>query len=425
MTLRNWWIAFAAVVLAIGCGGSDGDGGGTTTTTTTTGGTTGVTAPTVNLSNASTINYTLNTGPGRRAVGDQYVFIDNIRYENEDPLDFISSQVLGAGGSIFSPLDTFDSQNLQITYTIPAGESTKTYDYHPIVISGVSRETVNNGIQPYITNNLPWTVTPRFPANMTMYRGRQTTMRSYLDSSIMQWDPVLDQLFFDQDLFEKANYEDGEIPSFISDLVAFDISSMALGARPELDEGNGPAAEMVLMSGDLVALSNGFGAQDTIELINEDEFEGNDFGVIAENLGSFAPSYFIYQFDPSDVTNTSKILDFTSLWRPYTDVFSSIGQEALIIFPNAAKDLSDMQAAFISRNGAGNITGMWVGTADLSTEPGSISLAPVKGLEGILFIPLVGTLDNYVTVDGHIAFGTFSFGGAPFTTTGEFGVFVN
>lgn len=431
--MRNWWICFVALAVAIGCGGggtTGGGGGG--------GGTTGqAPAPDVALStDFANLQFTVVTGAGRRSPGTMVVGMgptSPLRVAN-GPFD-----ILTAPGPVGATLNSYSLYSIATQKLVPAGSAFLTYSEFPLFINSLVGEDANG-------SNVNWSgeyTAGVFPADVMLHRGRDTVLQFALnDVTIPGLVSNPTRPDFDVNVFNQENLNSisGNIESLFSDYVAFDISAMGGLDRPNLIvNGNpGPDADQILFTGDSIALSAGFDVLGTLMILDPrvQPVDNVDTGIINTPVdvgaGQTEGTYTLFEPDWRLIDPTQGIIvSLQGRWRPYDDVLTNIASFMMVVFPNSRNETDGFTAVYIARNGAGNITALWQGPARFTgPNANEIRLTRVRDIVGGLEIsPAVGTLSGYVTANGEITSGTFTFpaiglpGDFPFPLTGQFRVF--
>jgi hypothetical protein len=346
--------------------------------------------------------------------------------------------VLATPDPVGALLTSYSLYSVSATRLIPAGSAQVTYSLFPLTITQL--EGTNSNGDPFAT----WTgnfLAGTFDADVMLHRGRDTTFQFNLNDSIITGrdtnGPLFDINQFNQ---ENLNPISQKIESLFSDYVAFDISSMGGADRPNLIvNGNpGPDADMILFTGDSIALSAGFDTLGTLMILDPrvQPMDNVDTGRIDSPVvvGGTATEGTYTLFEPDwRLIDPSQgiIVSLQGRWRPYTQVLSNIGTYMMVIFPNSRDEDDGFTAVYIRRDLSGDITALWQGPARFSgPDANEIRLTRVRDIvSGLEINPAVGTLGSYVMARGEITSGTFTFpvgtvpADFPFPLTGEFRVF--
>lgn len=415
-SLRNWFFALVAGVIVVGCGGGGQDAGVVPPPVSA--------VPTVNLGNAADVQIVYLSGQGRRAPGSQYAVIDEIRVQNS-ATEFIPVQATQA--SVRVQLDGYTINTYNFGRVLPANVPFETYSQFPFAVSRVDQEG-QGGNTTTIYGGPTFRVQPPFDIDFRIFPGRQTSVQVAINDATLQAAPG--GITFDRQIFEEENYDilEGQILSFLSDYVAFDISSMPADARPNLN--TGAPAQMVLFSGDAIAQSSGFNTDTSFEILRPIAI---DQGIIREpvELGGTQTSgtYTVLEGDPRVLPfGSAKLVALSGIWKPYTQVLSNIPATSMVVFPNSRGD-TDNNVVIFSRNGAGQITALWQGVVRFTgSNSGSIVVYSINQVdEGTANNPASGTLSNFVVENGVIKRGSYNFtaspNGFPFASSGQFVVF--
>jgi hypothetical protein len=422
--LKKALIGLAVVAFAIGCsngGGGTTTGGGVTGGGVTgggvTGGGTGLPAPTVNLGTSTNAKIQYLSGQGRRAVGSQFAILDIIRVQNGDadvaPVDQNTS-------TLNVQLDGYTINSFDFSVQVPAGTPSKTYTQFPLRVERILQENATGGQTTVYPG--PSVLLGTFPVNFTAFPGRDVTMLVKLDDAMLGFNTTTSTVRFDRTIFEDENFDPvlGTMVGFISDHVSFDISAMPAAQRPRLQ--NSEAADMVMFTGDQIAISKGFGGIGTFNMLRPLLVED---GIVRQTTGG--GTYTVIEPDPRD-PNPISLPQLTSLegaWRPYTAVLNNLQSFNMVVFPNS-RGLNEYQAVAFNRNGSGQITAFWQGSLTLSgTASGTIEMWSLDQLvPATATNPANGTASSLIVQNGVVTGGQFTFttppAGFPFPTTGNF-----
>ncbi|HXH62048.1 MAG TPA: hypothetical protein VNI20_11905 [Fimbriimonadaceae bacterium] len=373
------------------------------------------------------------SGQGRRSPGDLQITIGAINVRNDDfdvALTTKQIQLTANSYQLYSVSDQFQ---------VPTGAAFKHYSLFPLTIYAVSGTDTNGN--PVNWGGPPMGILPAFPADVTIARGRDSVLQFSMNDAIVPGtlDSQTGLPDFDRTQFETENLDpiSGNIESVFSDYVAFDMTAMSGLDRPNMAN-SGPDADMVLYSGDAIALSAGTGSFGSFQILDPKILadENKDQGVIQPpiTIGGVTTdgTYTLFEPDPSQIDPLSHlIVSLQGRWRPYTQVLSNIGDYAMIIFPNSRNDTTVFTAVYIKRDPAGNVVALWQGPARFSgANANEIRLTRIKDIvSGLEINPAVGSLSDFIFANGEVTSGTFTFpsgtvpGDFPFPLTGQFRVF--
>ncbi len=424
--LRNWAVVAAAAIAIIGCGGSGGSNssGGSTSGT---GGSQGRGLPTINLSSFGSVQAVFLSGQGRRAPGSLVAVINQFQIQRvnaQDQLERVPALDQQNLPDLHIQLDGYTLNAFEFDVSMNANEPARLYTELPLQIFELDQLDQNNQVTRLTTTTPAFIADPPFDLDLVVFPGRQTTVQIALDDSIVGFDESTGSLTFDRDLFISKNYDvrSNTIKSFISDFIAFDLTGMATADRPKMP--NNVPVEMALFSGDGIAVSAGFGHDNTFALLDPIAIQN---GIITKGpiLGGIraSGSYILQEPDPRDLTQVAKITALQGVWRPFTDVISGVGTSAMIAFPNSDVDIdqnlateNQQQVVLFKLDAAGKVTSMYQGVirydAGGTTKPttGQLSIWPISQV--VTADPanqVTGTVSNLVTVP----FYAFDSGGNP------------
>lgn len=429
------FMAFASATV-IGCGGQFVDinpggssGGGSTSGGTTSGGTTsgggGRLYPAFTLPSNGVVQVAVLGGLDRRAVGSQVAVFDNLAFE-EGVSDRIPDPSQNGFPSLSVVLDEYRLNTAEVAVQFGLGVSKRKFTDFPFQISKLmevqpdgTATDIPIGASPIFASAAPYDV------DMTVIPGRYTAIQLRLDNEIVKF-TTLTGFVFDEDKFQSVNYNSTDkIPTFFSDYLSFDLTSMGAADRPSLTGGS--PADQVYFSGDGIAISRGMGTGSSFELLAPISIQT---GVV--RLGPViggrqaTNSYTLTDTNPGLSTQAA----LTGIWRPHTEVVTGTGDVTMIAFPNNADTAS--QQLVIYRSSGSTITAMWQGQVDYDEEgtSGTFKLFPVSTVDDA--IPssevVTGTVSEVVKTDGAIRFGTWTVTGSTpgswqFGNTGGFGVY--
>lgn len=432
--LRKWLLLFAGGALLIGCAG-----GGTDVNTTnggsngaTTGGDTRV--PTVRLSGNGQLQFAVISGQGRRDIGSQIAVFRRISFQNSDT-DFIPSLDQSNFPDMKCQLDNYKLNTRVFGVSIPGNANYREFVEFPFEVYSMEEVTDTGTAQ--LTNTFPaLALTNPLATRLKIFPGRQTTLHIALDDAILLFDPA-EGVVFDRDLFIEKNYDfrTNSIRSFISDMIAFDLTQMAPADRPFLnldpDDGLAPVpADMVLFSGDSIGISAGFGTLESFELLDPIRIEK---GLIQQGpvIGSSqAPGvYTLVETDPRDLSGLAKITALQGSWFPKDQVLANIPDFAMLAIPGSDDD-NEQQLIAWNQNAAGQVTALWQGIVTYDgAGSGVFSLWPINQVDdGNATNEVDGVVKNLVVSTGVVVRGEFeattgAISKFPFPKTGAFVVY--
>jgi hypothetical protein len=257
--------------------------------------------------------------------------------------------------------------------------------------------------------------TPYFPLDATLYAGRSTSVAVKLNDGSLTLTPTGPAL--DRTVFEQENLDpvEGEIQSFLSDFVSFDISNVPAGERPLLN--NGSTAATIHFSGDNVGLSNGFDTADSFNMLFAN-LTAPDTGKIVRPVplgDTVSPgTWTLLEPDPRDPLLLPQITSLLGTWRPHTEVLRNVPEVAMLILPNSRR--TGARTIVLFRTQGGRITSLWHGTAQFSAETGThnIEVFPIRGIrEADVTGSITGTLTVNKLSSGLAKSGTFTLASAP------------
>lgn len=433
--LKKCWILFVAGAVVVGCAGGVGDvsgtsGGVTTGSTTGTTGTTGTTSttgttrsvPTVaSPSDQADVRVSFLSGQGRRIPGSLYAQANQIRLRIGGT-DIIPSEFSGSTDGVNLQLDGYTTNKFGFAQSM-GGSAGKDYQFLSFNVTKMFQEEFDGSLTEIFNgafgiNNIP--------VNVPVRPGRQSTVQVFFNNAAMGFDFFFDVPTFDQDEFNFENALDGtnRIQGFMSDMVAFDISSVA--SKPGMSAGG--SADKFLLSGDAMGLGRSANFDGSFDLFSPNFVES---GVTTNPVqlpdGTAPGTYNVLEPDPSVIPpDVVRIVALQGTWRDVNSVITNLGTSGILIFPTSRPGEPDMAVAY-TRSGS-TFTGLWFGNATVTSTGGSVTLWPVDQAataEGSRTGGFTGTFSNLTKVNGKTKDGDFALTGAPsgLPSTGVFAIF--
>ncbi|MFW5697698.1 MAG: hypothetical protein ACOCX1_03975 [Fimbriimonadaceae bacterium] len=428
-SVKYWGSLVTAAVLIAGCGGSssspssDVPGGGVADRD----------IPEVMFGDTdATVELTFLSGPGRRAGIAQSAVFRSLRVQNS-VTDFVPlpNQINAQG--ITTQLDSYTNNSLSFPIEFTSEAKYDRFTQLPLELSELFTQITGERVTLVST---PVALSPAgseqaFNLDLTAFPGRRSGVQIKLDNTMLffdsntglQWDPAL---------FVSENYDSGEnaILSRLSDMVAFDLTTLPEASRPTLISGS--PAEMILLSGDKVALSAGFGSVDSFNVMEPVQ---QDLGTIRQptildtNARPTQGTYSLMEPDPTVINDTALTINLQGTWVPFSldrEDYSSAQGAALpqssfgtfysqlatmrnfddefnmLVFPNSRQSLTMDAIVFAVDNG--QLVDFFKGTVTLAPDrqSGSVTMYPVSQV-GVASKTgaVTGTLSDIV-LDRHI-----------------------
>jgi hypothetical protein len=377
------------------------------------------------------MQWTAVTGTGRRAPGEMVAKMAALDVRNNSDDLVMTTKVINA------TLNSYALYSINDQFLLPNGIPFKQYSIFSLKIQEISGDDTNG-------NPVFWSgfFGQEFDADVMLARGRDTVIQFNINDAIIPTAHPINGPDFQRPLFELENYNPDTLrmEGLFSDYVAFDISSMSAADRPNIIINATPAGEcdMVLFTGDSVAVSSGIDGLDTFQVLhpNFDPMANTDTGQInSPSIIGGAPAdgtYTLFEpdwrlIDPSQ----GIIVSLQGRWRPYTQVLSNIGSNMMVVFPNSRNDKENFTAVYLARDNTGTITALWHGPARFTgPNANELRLTRVRDTLSLAEIdPAVGVMSDFIMLNGEVTVGTFTFPalGLPvdFTLplTGQFRVF--
>lgn len=429
--MRNWWIAFLAGAVVVGCAGgtstsvstTSGSGSTAGTTSGSTSGTTGRVVPDVVLpTNTALVNVLFLSGQGRRAPGSQYAQLNNIKLLN-GPLTQIPTDITGSLDGINTKLDGYTVNTYGFSQTVSAGATD--FTGLQFVLNRI-REEQGNGSLTTVYNG-PSITLPELPVNVKIAPGRASTVQLYLNDAHLFFDSVLNDAVFDQAEWEFDNLVGGAtaVQGFFGDAIAFDLSGLSL--RPAM--AGGGTADKLLLTGDSVGLARGSMTDGSFDLYSPAFVES---GVLTNPVvvgNQTAPgTYTVLEPDPSSVPPAApRIAALQGPWYAFSDVVRNGGNEVFLVIPSS-KAGSPAQCVLLKRSGS-TITELWLGRATVNSNgSGTFELWSVDQVDNQTENnKATGSFTNGQLVSGKVDNGDFTVSttptGFPFVGTGVYVVY--
>jgi len=421
----------ATALVAVGCGGSNG-GGHTTPTTGSTPGT----SITVNIGSTNSSGQSIGvaeflylTGQGR-AFGDLSAVIQHITLEDE-----VGEVSVALGRKVTLPLTQFTSQALDVDVPF-TGQNARLFQSYSLNFLDFLQEGATPTQTPTVLNPPPPLT---FSARVRVFPGRITSTPIFIDDSMFSTTGVItggdDTITFNppgvpanQTNFALRNLNAlGQLPSFISDYVKFDVSHMPVGQLPQLSDGE--TAGKIFASGDNFAVANAAtsGRFEVLTTVSSEPLVGN-FGA---QTGNTPGTYDLKSNNPV-LGAITPIVSIQGIWRDYATVMSGFQTFDMISFPSIL-DNSSQEFVMIVRAADNTISNMYFGLMDYSA--GKFQAFPIKDIvTATVSGELDGTISGYMTGSGaptnspdSVRSGSFAFttGSRPagFPASGTFAVF--
>jgi len=396
-------LATAVAVLAIGCAGGGG-GGSTTSDGSSSTSTTAGNIPVVNLGGVGgvakpgQIELSYLTGQARAgsaAIGKEATigltdFTDtsgrvvtiSLGSAPNVKLDGYQNQILRINADVASIIESDTQQRL----------NSRLFLNYNLKVSQVRITTVDGTTNYDTITGLPVSL----PDNIRVFPGRYTVQPVFINDAHFDLSDDGSALTFNRTQFDLDNSlaSQPRLPSYLSDYLGFDISTLPAADRPLLSSGE--PASRIFFSGDTYAIAQGgskglFNAIDRNNLnpsdpsanLIEGRFAppGNLFG--ASGLPSGTPgTYSLIQPKPSDPFLISRITSIQGIWRDYGKMIKNQGSTIAISFPNST-DGDEQDIVFIKQtvDGSGTPTGiqsMYYGVMNYTS--GQIRLYPIKNI---------------------------------------------
>lgn len=367
--------------------------------------------PTVVLKNEAAVQTIILSGQGR-APGSLSAVIGSNIYQNS-----IDDRIPKLDQTIYPDmvigLDRYTINSRTIAATLPVDTSSKLFREYPLEIFSLIQEDDFGNFQTITGAPPALIVEPPLALDLRIFRGRYSNVQYVLDDAMLNFDFGTNQVIFDRTLFEDRNFDfrTGALTSFLGDYVAFDMTVAPINLRPLMS--TGIPADMVLLTGDGIALSQGFGFDGSFEVLDPVRIEQ---GIIRPGtvIGGVrvAGTYSLLELDPRDLTNLTKITSLQGPWYTHKEVFKNIPPFAMVSFPHSDDGL-EQQLVLWKQNPDGDVTDMWQGVLRFEDNgqnapvKGSFQLWPVSQLDDADpanevkgTVGNLQTVPNYETING-------------------------
>jgi len=414
--LRKWAFLYSAAAIAvIGCGGSGNPPGhstGSGTKTAATGVAIKLTALATTPPGAIEVAYL--TGQGRApgdltAVVQRIVFDDNYG-EVTNPL----------APDTFCPLVGFQNNvvHLDVSFTTQAaGVPSRLFTSFLLDFLQFDEEGGTPG--QYTVLGEPASFPKTYPATIRVFPGRTTSLPVFIDDSMFTVDATNPlQIDYNESQFLLANGATSSNPmtGFVSDFVGFNLRGFTNPAQvPQLiataTGTPADAAVEVFFSGDVygVADATTSGANFELLTLNPSMPIGGTLGGAGTLQGPagtlpHAGTYSLLQLNPTDLTETLKIVAGQGIWRQSNTVLVQPNGAALgagnftVTFPSSADNNMQEIVSFV-QDANSNISALYFGFIDMDAL--TFNMYPVVDImSGSTAGGLTGTISQLFTKQG-------------------------
>jgi len=413
---KRAFICVAAAIAVIGCGGT---GGGSHPSGTKGGGGTTKVGIGITLTNSTTtppgaIEVAYLTGQGR-APGDltavvKRVFFDDSFGEVTNPL----------APETDCPLVGFQNNvvHLDVSFTTQAaGAPSRLFTTFNLDFFDFLEETSSPGI--FQTIATPSTVAeggpfPKaYPAIVRVFPGRTTSLPIFIDDSMFTVDntiPSNPQVQYNESQFLLSNGATSVSPikAFLSDFVAFNLNNLSASDKATIGTQAGiNSAARIFFSGDVYAVSDGSAGGSNVAALtlNPSQTIPGLLGAAGTLNGPggtlpHAGTYSLLAVNPTDITQTLKIVAGQGIWREHSTVLSNLSSTGLnvVTFPGSNDDNMQEMVAF-TQDAQNNISALYFGFIDMDSL--TFNLFPaVDIVSGSVTGQLTGTLGTLFTKTG-------------------------
>ena len=368
----------------IGCGGSGngsshaGNGGGGKTPNATV---------SIKLSNLTTaapgaIEVAFLTGQGR-APGDLTAIVRQLRFN-----DTYGEVTNPLAPQTSCPLAGFQNNivHIDVPFTSTAlGVPSRLFTTFNLDFLQFDEETDNPTVGAYTVLPTPAGFPKGYPANIRVFPGRTTSLPVFIDDSMFVVDATNPlQIDYIESQFLQSNNGTVSNPmkAFLSDFVAFNLAGYANTALlPNLVPTTGITssnkAARVFFSGDVYGVSDGATSGSNFEALTLDPTLPvggvlGGAGTLNGPGGSLphAGTYSLLQYNPTDITQTLKVVAGQGIWREHKTVLVQPNGQPLgagsyvVTFPSSSDNNMQEMVAF-TQDANENVSALYFGFIDL------------------------------------------------------------
>ncbi|MBA4291977.1 hypothetical protein C0431_03310 [bacterium] len=432
---KKWWIPFVAGAFVVGCAGGVGNtastSGGATTGTSGTTGTTGTTAttgttgptrsvPTVTLpSNRAEVRVSILSGQGRRIPGSLYAQLNGFRMRIGGT-DIIPTDFIGSTDGINVQLDGYTTNKFSFSQDMGSSLG-KSYQFLSFDMTKMFEEQLDGSLNQIFNGSFPL---QNIPVEVPVVPGRESTVQVFLNNAALGFDFLFDRPTFDQNEFDFENALTGSnrIQGFLSDMISFNISSVA--TRPGMASGG--SADKFMISGDAMGISRSAGFDGSFDLFSPNFIESGVTTNPVQLPDGVAPgTYNVLEPDPSVIPPAVvRITALQGTWRDVNSVITNMGTSGIVVFPTSRPGQPQMAVAYV-RSG-NTFTELYFGEVTIGATTGTVTLWPISQATvdaGSRTGGFSGTLSNLTITAGTTKDGDYTLTGAPGSLAAS-GVFV-
>lgn len=406
--MRKWAFLYSAAAIAvIGCGGS---GNGPTVAKIKPTTKVGIS---IKLSNLSTpapgaIEVAFLTGQGR-LPGDLTAVVRQLRFD-----DSFGEVTNPLAPQTSCPLTGFQNNivHLDVPFSTTAiGQPSRFFSSFLLDFLEFHEETDTPVAGDFTVFPTPAGFPHTYPASIRVFPGRTTSLPVFIDDSMFSIDTVNPLILdYNENQFLLANGATAANPmkAFLSDFVAFNLNGFTNAAQiPTLvattNIAGGTQAVRVFFSGDVYAVSDGFTSGSNFEALTLDPtlpIGGvlGSAGVLVGPNGTLphAGTYSLLQFNPTDLTQTLKIIAGQGIWREHKTVLvqpngAPLGAGSYVVTFPSSNDNNMQEMVAFTQDAQANISSLYFGFIDM--DAGNFFLFPVVD---IMSGAVTGSIDGSV-----------------------------
>lgn len=428
--MRKWafFSAAAAIVAAVAGTGCGGSGNGTNSSNSTGGKKINKSVVAIRLTTLTSeppgaIEVAYLTGQGR-APGDLTAVVQTVAFQ--DSYGTVSNPLAPQTDCVLSGY-TNNVVHLDVNFAKQApGVPSRLFTTFNLDFLQFNEETDNPVQGDFTILNEPIGFPMAFPASIRVLPGRTSSLPVFIDDSMFAVDTTNPQqvdFIESQFLLENGATSSSPMTGFLSDYVSFNLNKVPANSVPSLvptatGVTSAPAVR-VFFSGDVYAVSSAASGG-----LNFEALTLNPMLPIGGNLGAastlqgpsgtlpHAGTYSMLQFNPTDLTQTSKVIALQGIWREHSTVLTQTNGATLgagsyvVTFPSSSDNNFQEMVAFVQDGtvtaaGVPNITNLYFGFIDMDAL--TFNLYPVVDImTGATAGGLDGTVGQMFNAQGSV-----------------------
>jgi len=354
------------------------------------------------------VDFTYLTGQGR-APGDLTAVVTR-----EILQDSFASDVLRLGTATDCPLVGFQNNviHMDIDFASEASSAPSRL-FTNFQLSFDAFHVEGNSAATFRTLPQPDDFPKNYPAQIRVFPGRTTSFPVFIDDSMFTVDETLPsnpKIAYNESQFQLSNGATLANPmkGFLSDFIAFNLNNLSAADKSTIGTQAGiGAAQRIFFSGDAYAVSDGVSSGSNIAglTLNPNQTILGLLGAAGTLKGPKGTlphpgTYSLLAVNPTDITQTLKIIAGQGIWREHSVVLSNLSSTNLnvITIPSSNDDNLQEMVAF-TQDANNNISSLYFGFADLDAL--TFNLFPaVNIVTGSVTGEITGTIGTMFTRGG-------------------------